>query len=250
MSLTGREVVRARPGERGATGAGPTPAPDPATTVAPVTAELARAALGAALHDRYEAPFRPPTAPTPIAHPNGFVKLPLAQLRTDGRRLFLHVWQAGGEDAQIHDHRWDFAATVLAGELYNTLVEIAPDAPPAPSNPAAAPAAYAPEAYDVVRYRPRDGGFHFDAGDARRVRVTSARTHTVPAGGHYGMVADTLHRAGAAPGTLTLVARGRPVREAPRVLVRGPVTEGFRQWRYVDAAERHRHLRAALDLLG
>ncbi|WP_222624382.1 hypothetical protein [Streptomyces buecherae] len=250
MSGTGEDIVRARAGEHGvvdrAGGQGPTGTP------APVTAALARAALTAALLGRFEGPLRPPATRTPIAHPNGFVKLPLAQLPGDGRRLFLHVWRAGGEDAQIHDHRWHFAATVLTGELYNTVVEVAPDE--APRGPGEALGVdLDPDAYHVVRYRPQDGGFHLDASDAYRVRVTEARTHTVPAGGQYGMSAYTLHRAGAAPGTLTLVARGRPVRDDNRVLARAPVTGGFRRWRYVDddtgADERGRYLRAALEAL-
>ncbi|MEU3958268.1 hypothetical protein AB0F42_00235 [Streptomyces buecherae] len=248
MSVTGEETVRTRAGEHGV--ADPTGGQGPTGSPPPVTAELARAALTAALLGRFEGPLRPPATRTPIAHPNGFVKLPLAQLPADGRRLFLHVWRAGGEDAQIHDHRWHFAATVLTGELYNTVVEVGPDE--APQGPDGAPDPR-PDAYHVVRYRPRDDGFHLDASDAYRVRVTEARTHTVPAGGQYGMSAHTLHRAGAAPGTLTLVARGRPVREDNRVLVRGPVNGGFRRWRYVDddtgADERGRYLRAALEAL-
>ncbi|MFF5719813.1 hypothetical protein [Streptomyces buecherae] len=248
MSVTGERIVRARTGEHGVVdrtgGQGPTGTP------APVTAELARAALTAALLGRFEGPLHPPAARTPIAHPNGFVKLPLAHLPGDGRRLFLHVWRAGGEDAQIHDHRWHFAATVLTGELYNTVVEATPEE--APRGPAGAPDPD-PDAYHVVRYRPRDGGFHLDARHAYRVRVTGTRAHTVPAGGQYGMSAYTLHRAGAAPGTLTLVARGRPVRDDNRVLARGPVTGGFRRWRYVNADagadERGRYLRAALEAL-
>ncbi|GAA5023960.1 hypothetical protein GCM10023335_57110 [Streptomyces siamensis] len=53
-----------------------------------------------------------------VVHPNGFAKIVL--LTSPGYRLRLHVWRDGGEAAadfreSIHNHRWDFAATVVAG---------------------------------------------------------------------------------------------------------------------------------------
>jgi hypothetical protein len=51
-------------------------------------------------------------------HPIGFMKLSL--LRYDGQRpwrLRLHIWPGAGRDAFIHNHRWNFASLVVAGEL-------------------------------------------------------------------------------------------------------------------------------------
>jgi len=51
-------------------------------------------------------------------HPIGFMKLSL--LRHDGQRpwrLRLHVWLGAGRDAFVHNHRWNFASMVVAGEL-------------------------------------------------------------------------------------------------------------------------------------
>ncbi|MEK8171836.1 hypothetical protein NKH77_28355 [Streptomyces sp. M19] len=44
----------------------------------PVPVELAGAALRAALHDSYDDALRHPGGAVSVAHPNGFVKLPLA----------------------------------------------------------------------------------------------------------------------------------------------------------------------------
>lgn len=251
--------ARADAGVRGASGPG---SGSPTAGVAPVSRALAREALAAALAGRYAGELREPAAGAGIAHPNGFLKLPLARLPADGRRLFLHVWQDGGADAQLHDHRWDFAATVLAGAVRNTVVEVGPgpgwepDAGTGPG-PGLSPDLDPdpdPDAYRLVRYRPESGGFRFTADGAGdrggRVRVVAARTRVVGAGEAYAQSAYVLHRVAAGPGTLTLVARGEPVRAENRVLVRGPVAEGFRAWRYVSAEERVRHLRAALELVG
>ncbi|MFT2020191.1 hypothetical protein ACMA1D_30805 [Streptomyces sp. 796.1] len=261
MNVSGDVNVRADAHARadvGAAGAAGPGGQSPTDGVAPVPRALAREALAAALAGRYAGELRGPAAGAGIAHPNGFLKLPLARYPADGRRLFLHVWQDGGADAQIHDHRWDFAATVLAGAVRNTVVEVGPgpglgpDAGPGPS-PDLDPDPD-PDAYHLVRYRPESGGFRFTADGAGdrggRVRVVAARTRVVGVGEAYAQSACVLHRVAAEPGTLTLVARGEPVRAENRVLVRGPVVEGFRAWRYVSAEERVRHLRAALELVG
>ncbi|MEU5977411.1 hypothetical protein [Streptomyces sp. NPDC047315] len=248
-----------------------------AATVDHVTPELARAALAAALHDTYDACtcgatrgdstydactcgactydgerdttgdlsagahcLLPPATAVPVAHPNGFVKLPLARVARDGRRLFLHIWVAGEEDAEIHDHRWDFASTVLRGALVNTTVDVAPQIE---HDDAAG--------YRVVHYRPRPGGYRFTPVRADHdVVVTSRRTATLAAGTRYRMTARTLHRARALPGTVTLIARGAPLRDHARVLTRGALPDGPMAWREVDAAERRRHLCEAYEALG
>ncbi|WP_328875993.1 hypothetical protein OHT76_41220 [Streptomyces sp. NBC_00287] len=53
-----------------------------------------------------------------VVHPNGFVKIVL--LSTVDYRLRLHVWRENGTapmefQESIHNHRWDFASTILAG---------------------------------------------------------------------------------------------------------------------------------------
>lgn len=245
-----------------------------AATVEHVTPDLARAALAAALHDTYDDDcsyddctdddctddvctydgerdttddpstgahrLLPPATAVPVAHPNGFVKLPLARVARDGRRLFLHIWVAGEEDAEIHDHRWDFASTVLRGTLVNTTIDIAPQIE---HDDAAG--------YRIVHYRPRPGGYRFTpVRTDHDVVVTSRRTATLAAGTRYRMTDRTLHRARALPGTVTLIARGAPLRDHARVLTRGALPDGPMAWREVDAAERRRHLNEAYEALG
>ncbi|MEU9609800.1 hypothetical protein [Streptomyces sp. NPDC048057] len=233
-----------------------------AADVEHVTPVLARAALAAALHDTYDTydtygtddtadpacgahGLLPPTTAVPVAHPNGFVKLPLARVAHDGRRLFLHIWVAGEEDAEIHDHRWDFASTVLRGTLDNTTVDIAPRHEHEHR--------YDDEGgYRVVHYRPRPGGYRFTPvgeGAGHDVVVTSRRTASLTAGARYRMTARALHHARALPGTVTLIARGAPLRDHARVLTRGPLSDRPTAWRAVDAAERRRHLSEAYAIV-
>ncbi|ANW19393.1 hypothetical protein I3J09_14950 [Streptomyces clavuligerus] len=225
----------------GTGGTSPVPGGPEAGTIGFVSLGLAESALRAALHGTWDGVCNggllPPRAPAAVAHPNGFVKLPLARLAHDPRRLFLHVWQDGCEDAHIHNHRWDFASTLLSGALDNTVVDITPAGPPRATDRTA------------VRHRPHGDGYRLDADGARRVAVTAVRTTTLRAGDHYGMSARTLHRATAPPGTLTLVARGAPLHRNSLVLVDDEISGEPVRWTRVSPAERRAHLRRALGCL-
>lgn len=210
---------------------------------ATVCQQVARAALLAALHDSYDATFRAPAMAQTVAHPNGFVKLPLGVVTHSEQRLFLHVWLTGVEDTQAHDHRWDFSSTVLGGALYNTVLEVAP------ADDAQTAGAGQGSTHRVVRYQPQRGGFRFDARHERQVHVAVRHTRVVVAGEHYGMSALTFHRARATPGTMTLVARGVPLKRYARVLTQGEVSQERQRWRHVSQAERLGYLRDALDCL-
>lgn len=55
-------------------------------------------------------------------HGNGFYKIVLED--NDLFRLRLHIWQPGARaEENIHDHRWHFASTVLAGTLETEIWE-------------------------------------------------------------------------------------------------------------------------------
>ncbi|MBB4785958.1 MULTISPECIES: hypothetical protein [Streptomyces] len=203
--------------------------------------QMARAALLAALNDSYDATFRAPVMRQAVAHPNGFVKLPLGVVTHSEGRLFLHVWLTGIEDTQAHDHRWDFSSTVLRGALYNTVLDVAQ------ADDGQAAAAPQSSIHRVVRYQPHEGGFRFDARNEGRVDVAVRPTRVVTAGERYGMSAFTFHQARAVPGTMTLVARGAPLKRYARVLTQGDVPEERQRWRHVSQAERLGYLRDALD---
>lgn len=239
-----------RTGRVDASGTNPVPHHREATDRGPVPQGLARSALIAALHDSYGDTLRAPAIAASVAHPNGFVKLPLALVVEDSRRLFLHVWLAGEEDTQAHDHRWDFSSTVLRGTVHNSLLDITEAYEPlCDGDPLLSTESSWSPGYRVVRYEPRKGGYRFDASRGERVVVTGHRTATVCASDAYGMSAFTFHRASALPGTMTLVARGEPMGRYARVLVRGEVSEGPRRWRHVGPSERRGYLREALDCL-
>ncbi|WP_405643910.1 hypothetical protein [Streptomyces uncialis] len=201
---------------------------------------LAEAALRGALSDTYGSGLLRPAAPEAVAHPNGFVKLPLAVAADDGSRLFLHVWLTGVGDPHVHNHRWDFASSVLSGTLHNTLVETAAMPPGADEEGAGLLA---------VRHRPCTGGFRFATTGAQRVRVTREETVVMGRGTSYRQAARILHRVRAEPDTMTLVARGAPVRHWSDVLVSGPVHEEARRWRRVEETERRAYLLKALEAL-
>ncbi|MGW2332131.1 hypothetical protein ACWC5C_41135 [Streptomyces sp. NPDC001700] len=163
----------------------------------------------------------------------------------NSRRFFLHIWLAGDEDTQAHDHRWDFSSTVLCGTIYNTLLDIA-EVDDSLLKTRTSHAA----GYRVIHYEPHKSGYRFDASVRERVIVTGHQTAVVCAGNEYSMPAFAFHRARALPGTMTLVARGVPMSRHARVLVRGEVSEEPQQWRHVGASERRGYLRDALDCLG
>lgn len=213
-------------------------APDGGT----VPLSLAKAAVIAALRDSYDHVLHSPSTAA-VAHPNGFVKLPLALLVRDNLRLFLHVWLDETSETDIHDHRWDFSSVVLSGTLSNTRVEIAPAA----ANESAAEAGQ--DRLVVAEYRSSAQGFRLGIRQGSGVVVTDLRTSRLETGTHYHQPASALHTAGAMPGTMTFVARDAPMRPFSRVLRRGKISEVPTPWREVSGRLRRRLLYDALDRL-
>jgi hypothetical protein len=67
------------------------------------------------------------------SHTNGFDKLVLDSLGEFGCKLRLHVWwdNQNDEESTVHDHPWDFASCLLAGEMTMRLYEEDHSAPQA-----------------------------------------------------------------------------------------------------------------------
>lgn len=205
-----------------------------------VSGELFGAALLAALEQRFPEGLVPPQESQAIAHPNGFVKLPLAQTSDGATRLFLHVWRADSVDADVHDHRWSFSSLVLRGEVFHTSTEVT----------AVSDVPGAGTALPLVRYRLAGGRHRFDASSGEKAVIERRRTHVFSADQHYGMDAFTFHRAHALAGAMTLVARGRPQRPYSRVLLDpGAPPPAARPCRRLDHDERRHHLREALEVV-
>ena len=111
----------------------------------------------------------------------------LMGLRLDDRREYrLHVWDPSYCDGEppVHDHPYDFASTIIAGELSNTLYEEDPTGD------------------EYVRFRYRPGA------EAERIsdKVTLSSTTTVFTAGHqYHQLAHQLHASWQTPGTVTAI---------------------------------------------
>jgi hypothetical protein len=210
--------------------------------------ELIGTALQAAMEERYDSGLLAPSEPQAIVHPNGFIKLPLART-DDGRfRLFLHVWREESSDANIHDHRWSFTSFVLRGELSHTVMDVTVTSGSAEIEEEKEHLA---DSFLVARYY-SDGNSHlFDTSRHERALVTDRRTYVVPAAVRYDMEAFVFHRAHALAGAMTIVARGLPKQPCARVLVGKAMPPVVSQrWCRLDAVERRRHLRDALQALG
>lgn len=64
-------------------------------------------------------------------HPNGFDKLVLLRGSEPDHKLRLHVWWEGRPPAEphVHNHRWDFATTLLLGSYTFQILEEVADGP-------------------------------------------------------------------------------------------------------------------------
>jgi hypothetical protein len=104
----------------------------------------------------------------------------------DGREHRLHVWDPDGGvgDPVIHDHPYDFASTVIVGEVTNTRYVEDP----------------AGDELVRERYRPEDE----DDRRADTVRLVGSST-TLRSGDRYEQRAAELHDSRQAPGTVTVI---------------------------------------------
>lgn len=137
------------------------------------------------------------------AHPNGFLKFTLREY-PDGSKLRLHVW-SNAQPANVHDHRWDFAAMVLQGELYETCF-----LPSGMDN-------------DVSYYRVYSviSGELIDTGRIQSLRLAS--TNTLAPGSIYTRTSNLLHAVVATQeNTVSLVATQRAI-DGHRATVLSPV---------------------------
>jgi hypothetical protein len=131
------------------------------------------------------------------AYPWTMQDIGLLGLRLDERREYrLHVWDPGRAvgEPPVHDHPFDFASQVVAGEMTNTVYVEDADGTP----------------YRRFRYAP-------DSDDDPRavdtVRLAGAST-TYAEGSHYAQRAHQLHDSRQLPGTVTVIRRTvRPVAE-------------------------------------
>ncbi len=168
----------------------------------------------------------------PTGRPWRVSEIGLLGLRLDPAGEYrLHLWdpESRTDDDPIHDHPFDFASTVVVGEITNTIYD---------ENPSGLE-------YQRHRYDPTDESRR--STDTIRLSGTSAR---IAAGGSYEQSAHELHGSTQAQGTVTILRR--TFVESPTLTVCRP---SGRPWisgtaRPASADELRRVTAAALTLLG
>jgi hypothetical protein len=147
-------------------------------------------------------------------HPNGFAKIVL--ISSADFQLRLHVWRPVNitefTTENIHNHRWDFASTLLIGGYrYQEFT-------PTPSG-----ASF--YAYD---YRAQRGAPSYSLAPAGRRTLACTFDAYLESGSRYTLTANTFHRIIGDPErmTATLVLQGPRVRQSVEVFTQARVDSG------------------------
>ena len=154
-------------------------------------------------------------------HRNGFTKVSLVRDRACGWNLRLHVWWAPARDAQVHDHRWDFASLVLAGSLRAVNYRVGDGAQ-----------------YAIARYSDAVAGGRKSVEASGACALVPAASYSLSAGGTHSLRYDVPHvldHADDSPAA-TLVLTGPAQRDFSRAFVPGQdaVTGTVRPSRMLD----------------
>jgi hypothetical protein len=144
-------------------------------------------------------------------HANGFDKLVLDL--GPGWKLRFHYWpekEANLDDLNIHNHRWDFASSVVLGELKAYYYDVHKDTL---GN------------YDFYRYSSPEMDNWYDFQYLGKVTAAMSHEESLPTGSSYGLGHTRSHRVSVitAPAA-TLVLQG-PVRKDSTRVVRAPDAE-------------------------
>jgi hypothetical protein len=176
------------------------------TPVLPLPSNQIKDVLQAAIGRPASVVLHGPVAAS-VIHPNGFIKVFLGNDEL-GRRLYLHIWQDVAGDANIHNHRWHFASTVLSGQLMNSTFELEP-----------CQLGQANGQF-VAEYTPRAARFNLrDCGRPPVIAIQSDSATHGP-GESYHQPDVLLHKVAASAGSVSLVARGMPIRASAIVLTK------------------------------
>lgn len=141
-------------------------------------------------------------------HPNGFLKLVLTE-DPDGSATRLHLWDTAGGDSDIHQHRGDFASTVLRGVLTEKIYGYEDD--PRGDH----------DRMLVNCWTDGNGTYHVDEERPRvRCRVKVIRTEIHRASETYYRDARDLHRAFASSVPLVTLVRFGPSYQQVHTMIR------------------------------
>jgi ParB family transcriptional regulator, chromosome partitioning protein len=140
-------------------------------------------------------------------HPTGASKLILSSLGEEWPQLRVHFWHpigdAIGNEMSIHDHRWDFASTLLAGELFQETFE--------PSDSGLE--------LEMVKFIKIPGSEIYDTKVDRHAMLKPRKTKSLKIGELYSLPNHSLHRLTNRGTTLaaTLFLRGPYVKNETHV---------------------------------
>jgi uncharacterized protein len=147
-----------------------------------------------------------PGSVTAMAHPLGFVHVPLCE-RDDGSRLRLHLWPPKPFAPQspfwtVHRHGWTLTSLVVSGRIRDERYALADD----------------PRGDRRVYMTAYDGGRSVLRATDRVVSCESDAVSAWPAGEVYQLAADDFHSSSAELPSVTIVGSGAPTGEPPLVL--------------------------------
>ncbi|WFB06199.1 hypothetical protein LRS74_03420 [Streptomyces sp. LX-29] len=161
------------------------------------------------------------------AHPNGFSKIVLAS--GPAHRLRLHIWWRregpdGDEAPNVHNHRWDFASTLISGGYrYQQFT-------PLPARSSSAPRAEAAPAreFHAYSYASADDSSSYSLVPVGVQRLECVFDAHMAAGTGYELSADVLHRVigDRRATTASLVFQGRDRRSTVDVYAERALAHG------------------------
>lgn len=131
------------------------------------------------------------------AHPNGFRKLVIATTE-EGGRLRLHHWPDGDvEPSNVHNHRWDFASAIVAGQVRSALFSLGARG----------------EAVERHVFEPSHPGGRYSLSPAGTGALSRTAIADFGPGSTYALRAEQLHQVRCDPDTLSLVLTGPAKRD-------------------------------------
>jgi len=124
-------------------------------------------------------------------HENCFIKMPINVSLPGHLRLRIHFWIVPVDEQNIHDHRFDFSSTVVAGFIENTVWSDDKTG----------------KRYSGFRYHNDHRGRRLISQDDRKLSVNRRERHTT--GNYYTVERDSLHTIEHSGDAITIILEDR-----------------------------------------